>query len=257
MDYITTISKALTRARDTRTPIEEFPGELPKTIDDAYAIQAACAKNTGKAIVGWKVAGMPPNMPGTWNVAKLVGPAFEGTIHKIKSGDTVELPIYAGGFAAVEPEYVAVLGDIPDRDVTLEDMDDVVSSLHIGMELAASTLIHANKIGPAAIISAMGLNGGVIVGPEIPKDADLTKVEVSCTIDCDLAGKKSTGAGMAGPYGSVVFAINHLRAQGIAIPPGTVISTGAITGVHSADDGSRSHIVYDGLGDFFVELKAH
>ena len=256
MTYIATISDALLAARKARTPLAEFPGDLPTNLDDAYAIQLRSAGIYDSKIIGWKVGGVHPDMVEKWQATRMAGPAFEDALKTCEDGDTIVMPIYPGGFAAVEAEYVAVLGDVPDRDVTLDDMDDVVTALHIGVEVASSPMKEINNIGPAAIVPDFGNNAGVIVGPQIDKNADLTAHDVSVTIDGVLAGKKPTGAGDKGPYGAVVFLINHLRAQGIVIPAGTVISTGAVTGVHSADDGSRSHVVFEDFGEFYVELKA-
>ena len=35
-----------------------------------------------------------------------------------------------------------------------------------------------------------------------------------------------------GPFGAACFLFNHLARRGIAVPPGTWISSGAVTGVH-------------------------
>lgn len=256
MSYTETISNALLTARKTRTPLADFPGELPATLDDAYAIQKMSMDNDGDTVAGWKVGGVAPDMVDRWKATRMAGPAFARSIQTCKTGDTIVNPIYRGGFAAVEAEYVAVLGELPDRDVTLDDMDAVITSLHIGVEVAASPLKDINDIGPGAIVSDFGNNAGIIVGPEIDKATDFTKHDVSVTIDGVLAGKKPSGLGDKGPHGAIVFLINHLRSKNIDIPVGTLVTTGAVSGVHSADDGSRSHVVFEGLGDFWVELDA-
>ncbi len=256
MTTIAAISDALMTARKTRTALADFPGDLPKTLDEAYAVQMRSVGLFGKAVAGWKVGGVHPDLVSTWNETRMAGPAFDDTVHSCKTGDTVVMPIYPGGFAAVEAEYVAVIGTLPDRDVTLDDMDAVVDSLHIGVEVASSPMKEINNIGPAAIVSDFGNNAGIIIGPQIDKNTDFPAHDVSVTIDGVLAGKKPSGLGDKSPYGAVVFLINHLRAKGVALTPGTPIATGAVSGVHSADDGSRSHVVFEGLGDFYVELKA-
>lgn len=256
MSYIDQISDALLGARKARTPLDGFPGELPKDLDEAYAIQMRSIEKSGWKVAGWKAGGVPAHLVDKFKTTRQVGPAFEDTVQYFKTGDTVTMPIYPGGFAAVEGEYIAVLGNVPDRDVTLDDMDAIVTSLHIGLELASSPMKEINNIGPQAIVSDFGNNAGILVGPQIDKDTDFTKHEVSVTIDGVLAGKQPSGLGDKGPYGAVVFVVNHLRRLGVAIAPGTLVATGAVSGVHDATDGSRSHVIFGTLGDFYVELTA-
>ena len=252
--YTETISNALLEARKTRTALSAFPGDLPTTLDGAYAIQMRSVGLFGDEVVGWKVGGIAPEFAKQFGATKLGGPIFKTTVKTVKEGETIEMPAYPGGFAAVEAEYVCKLGELPDRDVTIDDIPDLVDAVYIGVEIASSPMPMINDLGPMSIISDFGNNAGMVIGPEIPKHTDFSQYEVSVVIDGQLAGAKPSGSGEAGPFGSVMFLINHLRKIRYNLPKGDYISTGAVSGVHSTEIGSHSKVKFDGLGEFFIDL---
>ena len=55
---------------------------------------------------------------------------------------------------------------------------------------------------------------------------------VEMAIDGEIVGAATMETMLDGPFGSALFLIRILRARGIAIPPGTWVSAGAITGIH-------------------------
>jgi len=252
------ISDALLAARQSRTPLDGFPGELPATLDEAYAVQLRSLEQDGRQVLGWKVGGVPADFVERFQATRLGGPVFADLVKMARQGDHVDMPVYKDGFAAVEAEYVVKLGGVPNRDVTLDDMAEIVASIHIGVEIASSPMPMVNALGPQAIISDFGNNCGMIVGPEIPMDTDFSNHIVRVTIDGEVVGAKPSGTGDAGPFGAVMFVINHLRAVGVNFPIGTYVTTGAVSGVHDAVIGSHSRVEFEGLGELFVnfvELK--
>lgn len=257
--YIKDISEALTAARRNLKPLADFPGELPGSIEDAYSIQDYSIEHWDDKIVGWKVGGIPAFQYELYGSGRLVGPVFEKPVQSCADGDTVKMGGYPEGFAAIEAEYIVVLKDVlnlPDRDVSLDDMPDIVESIHVGMELASSPMLLVNALGATSIISDFGCNAGCVIGPKIsnPMDIDFTKHEVSVTIDGNLAGSKPSGNGMAGPFNAVIFLINHMRARGKTLPGGLFVSTGAISGVHQTEIGTHSVINFEGLGSLNIDL---
>lgn len=252
-------SKALVAARQSFTPKDGFPGPLPKTSAQAYAVQNMSRLAWDDVVMGWKVGGIGPDFQKQFGASRLVGPIFQKSILCCEDGDTVSMPAYPGGFAAIEGEYVVQLKDVsnlPDRDVTLADMPKVIDRVFIGMELASSPMLLVNAMGPGSIISDFGNNGGLLIGPEVsnPLKRDYTKHTVTVTIDGEIIGSKPTGAGEAGPFGAVIFMLNHMRRHSIDVSPGTLVSTGAISGVHETVIGSHSVIEFEGLGTMKVDL---
>jgi 2-keto-4-pentenoate hydratase len=61
-------------------------------------------------------------------------------------------------------------------------------------------------------------------------------------IDGTLVGTGVAGDFPDGTLGSVRFLLELLARQGIAVPPGTLVSTGAITGVHAIGVGQSAAV---------------
>ncbi len=255
------VSDAFLKARHELESHTSFPGVLPENLDDAYAIQNRSIGLWNDEVIGWKVGGIPASFQDRLKQPRLAGPIFSKDVRQCADGERIEFPSYPGGFVAVEPEYVLTLGNletIGDRDVTLEDMATIITQGHIGIEIASSPLVPINEIGPLAVISDFGNNGGLIIGPEVPNitDVDFSKHNVTTHIDGELIGECPAGVDMAGPYGAVVFLLNHMRASGMTLENGTKVSTGAITGVHDTKIGTHSIIKFEGLGEMQVDLVA-
>ena len=86
--------------------------------------------------MGWKVGGIPPQFQEKFGAKRVAGPVFANGVLRCNAGDTLDMGAYPGGFAAMEAEYIVVLKDeftLPDRDVTLADMADLVADVHIGI----------------------------------------------------------------------------------------------------------------------------
>lgn len=256
--YIQSISQALVKARQNLTPLAEFPGELPSDLPTAYAVQAASIKAWPTEVAGWKVGGVMPNLQDKFKAKRMAGPIFPEFVKTCAEGETITMGAFPGGFVAMEAEYIVVLKDVSglDRDITLEDMAEYVEAVYTGVEIASSPMMDVNALGPTSIVSDFGNNAGMIYGPKVenPFSVDFTKHVVSVTIDGETVGAKPTGLGEAGPFGAVKFLVNHLRAHNVAIPAGTAVSTGAVSGVHQTKIGTHSQIKFEGLGTFNVDL---
>ena len=105
-------------------------------------------------------------------------------------------------------------------------------------------------------MSDFGNNAGMIVGKEVknPLDLDFSQHVVSVDFDGQQIGAKPAGTGEGGPFGAVIFLINHLRKRGIAIPDGTAVSTGAVSGVHDTEIGVHSKVDFGDLGSMNINV---
>ena len=253
------ISNAFLTARALCLPLKAFPGTLPETLMDAYNIQMQSIKSWAYDISGWKVGGVPPHLQDALQASRLAGPIFKPTIHTARSDDTIEMPIFADGFAAVEAEFVLRLGDtahFPESGASAQDVVNIVDGVFMGVEIASSPLKTINEIGPLAVVSDFGNNFGLLVGPpvDLEKLARLHEISVSVMIDGVSVGQTSCPKGLDGPLGAVAFLIEQLRKLGREIPAGTLVSTGAITGVHEAPVGAQSSIRFEGIGEVNISL---
>jgi len=254
------ISKALLDARRACKAIDGFPAELPQTLEQAYAVQLGCMERWDADLVGFKVGGIPEKwreqFPANW----VAGPMFSDQQYAVKSGESLEVTVFEGGFAAYEAELVFVLKDLDKLDKPLETTEEThafISAVHLGAEIASSPNPLVNELGPGSIISDLGNNAGVVLGPEAPLSIleDFSKLEVVLTIDDVEIGRATPNPGEKGPLGALRFILNHfISMKGrMDIPENCLISSGAITGVHSSRAGTKSTITFGDLAEY--ELK--
>jgi 2-keto-4-pentenoate hydratase len=95
------ISRRLVAARTNAEALPDFPGKLPDSLPEAYAIQSASIVRWPDEVAGWKVGMVPAELRASLSAERLVGPIFRSSIHKVESGSCRTMPIFKGGFAAL------------------------------------------------------------------------------------------------------------------------------------------------------------
>ena len=255
------LAENLIAARQSCSPLDAFPGPLPETPQDAYHILDLCIAGWNDTLVGWKVAGLKPELHRQFNAQRQSGPVFKQSLQLSTGNDHILAPVFAEGFAAIEAEFIIELADIsslPTSNLTIEDAKKAIAKVFIGIEIASSPMKDTHSYGILSPISDFGNNAGVIVGPEITnwQDLDLSTVDVSVNIANDTVGTGNTKPGLGGPFGAVGYLIEHLAMRGHTVGAGTYISSGAITGVHQAAIGVPCKVAFDGIGSISLELVA-
>ncbi|CAL1692889.1 hypothetical protein MMB232_03072 [Brevundimonas subvibrioides] len=230
---------------------DDYPGVAPTSMAEAYATQEAAIGLFPDEIIGWKVGMVPPALQPALDARRLAGPIFRRNFWHAGAEPT-PLPAIVGGFAAVEAEFVARVGkvDPAKTDWTLAEATACIAALHIGVELAGSPLSTINDLGSAVVASDFGNNGGLVLGPEIEDwAARLDGIEVETTVDGAVIGTGTAHSIPMGVLESVRFLIEHLARRGRPVAEGTLISTGAVTGVHQVQIGARSVCAFSGVGE--------
>ena len=242
------LARALLAARTENTPLAAYPGAYPSTMDAAYAIQDAALALDGRRVGGWKVGRIAADLVERYGDNRLTGPIFADEIFDGSDGAVPAMPVYAGGFAAAEAEVLLGFGDVGTRDHDIDSIRDCIAEVRTGIEIASSPFAEINLHGPAVTASDYGNNKGLVLGPAIPnwRDRDLVRMPVEMHVDGVTVGSATMEAMLDGPFGSALFLIRTLRARGIAIPPGTWVSAGAITGIHEIAPGQRADAIFDG-----------
>jgi 2-keto-4-pentenoate hydratase len=239
-------------ARRAATGLDDYPGEFPSTLDEAYAIQDAAIAGWDKPVVGWKVGRVPPHLVERFGTDRLTGPIFAEAPARA-NGAAVEMPVFAQGFAAGEAEFLLRIGATPPAEkggYSLDEAADLIDAVHAGIEIASSPLGRINELGPVAVISDFGNNNGLVIGPEIPDwpGSGFEEWEVVTAIDGIEAGRGRATGFPDGAIGAARFLFELMARRGIALSPGQWISSGAVTGVHAARPGQQVEARFgDGL----------
>lgn len=241
-----TIARAFVTARQAGRALDDYPGEKPGGLAEAYAVQDAAIALAGGRIAGWKVGKIDPPLDGT---DRLAGPIFAD---RIVAGDPVPaMPVFRDGFAAAEAEFLLRLGTTPDpakRAYSEAEARALIDAVHIGIEIASSPYGGINADGPAVTVSDFGNNNGLVVGDEIPgwRDRDLSAMSVELLVDGARVGADTAATMLDGPWGAARFLLEHMAARGHPLGAGTWISTGAVTGVHRVGIGAAVEARFDG-----------
>lgn len=256
-DNMARIARTFVDARRSGGVVPEFPGDVPATLDQAYAVQDAALLLADGVVAGWKVGRINPPLDG---VDRLAGPIFADQV-VMASADPVAMPVFAKGFAAAEAEFLLRIGTTPDpakTSYTMEEARAAVDAVHVGIEIASSPFPGINDHGATVTVSDFGNNNGLVVGADAEgwRTGDVNEWPVELRINGALIGTATTATMLDGPFGAVRYLLEHMAARGIALSPGQWISTGAVTGVHPVAIGDRVEARFDGRFAVHCTIKA-
>lgn len=232
------IAARFVAARAAGASLQNFPGDIPTTLADAYRVQDIAIAHIAGDIGGWKVGRISSPLAEQYGSDRLAGPIFKKSIHVASPAVPQTGLVFSGGFGAVEAEFLFRIGAAPrvgQTKFSVEEAARLVDRVHVGIEIASSPLATINYLGPPVIISDFGNNNGLIVGSEINswQTCGFADWNVITLIDGAEAGHGAASAFQDGPIGSVRFLLELLAQRGISLQPETWVSTGAISGVHN------------------------
>lgn len=239
-----TVAERFVAARRDASGLDQYPGLVPESLDDAYAIQTHAIALRGGIVGGWKVGRINPPADARWRANRLAGPIFADQIVEVPQGTLARMPIIAAGFAAAEAEFLIRIGagaDPDKREWSLTEARALVDRVAIGIEIASSPLPAINDLGAAVTASDFGNNHGLLVGPDLLDWAilDFDSVSVTLSVNGQQVGAGTTATMLDGPWGAVRYIAAHAAQRGMPLTQGQWISTGAVTGVHRVSAGDR------------------
>lgn len=247
------IARQFVAARLEMRHIPYYPGQIPETLAQSYAIQDIAIGRFPDEVVGWKVGGVPPAHQERLGAHRTAGVIFARNVWPASDDAVVSLPVIEDGFAAIESEFIARVGaDVdPAKTVwTIDEAAQAIDKIFVGVELAGSPLATINDLGPTVSASDFGNNGGLVVGPELENwRARLDQVEVETVINGASVGTGGSQSLAGGALESVRFLLEHSAGRGRPLKAGTLISTGAVTGVHRAQIGDEAISRFKGIAE--------
>lgn len=248
------IARAFVAARLAARALVAYPGAVPAALAEGYAIQELAIGLWPDQIAGWKVGRVPPELQALLGDERIAGPTFLRALRTSAPGETVALPVIAGGFAAVEAEFVYRLAkDAPVGKTawTAAEALELVGALHIGVEFAGSPLKTINDLGSTVVASDFGNNAALVVGAEIPGWRDRSDATLTCQsfIDGALAGSGSAASVPGGPAPALAFLLGHCAARGRPLTAGQYVTTGAATGIHEISAGQTARVSFGEFGE--------
>ncbi len=253
------IAQRFVQARASARPLQDFPGVIPADLEAAYRVQDLAIARWQDAVVGWKVGYIQPERRDASGDERLLGPIWRR--HLWVAAGEIAIPVYAGGFAAVEAEYVLRLeadADPARLAWTPDDAGALPATLLVGIEIASSPLATINALGPRVVVSDFGNNNGLVLGPEIPDW--VVRDERELTVRTYIDGAE-VGAGGAthlpgGLRAAFAFALSRSARRGRPLRAGDLVATGNATGIHDILPGQRARVAFDDVATLDVRAEA-
>ena len=261
------IAQSFVEARRAARALPGFPGAVPARLSESYAIQDKAIALYDRPIVGWKIGRVAPDKQAVHG-ERLCGPIFAPTL-KHYAGEALTLPVYEGGFAAVEAEYVFRVDHDADPDKTSYSEEEalrLIDAVFAGVEMAGSPLATINALGPTVVASDFGNNFGLILSTQLGEfDSDATEATLSpdaltafkatTEIDGNVVGDGGLFAMPGGPLKAIAWLAGFLAERGRPLLKGQYISSGATTGIHDITPGSASVVRFSGPGTHGAEIR--
>ena len=244
------IADRFVAARRAGAALEGFPGTVPDDLVTAYRVQDLAIAQWPDRVIGWKVGYIAPERRDASGDERLLGPIFARHFWNA-TGGSMPIPVFVGGFGAVEAEYVLRLeADAPDDklDWTPDEAAALPSTLFIGVEVASSPLATINQLGPRVVVSDFGNNNGLLLGAEI---ADWTSLDEAQLLAETFSDGASVGSGGAerlpgGLRTAFAFALSRSARRGRPLKAGEYIATGNATGIHDIAAGQHARVEFAG-----------
>jgi 2-keto-4-pentenoate hydratase len=246
------IAAAFTTARLGGRALPAFPGRIPPDLVAAYAVQDLAIARWPDRVAGWKVGYIAPERRDASGDDRLLGPIFAGQVRQAAS--EMDLPVFAGGFGAIEAEYVLRLeadADVGRLEWTPGDTIEVPATLLVGLEIASSPLATINQLGPRVVVSDFGNNNGLVLGPVIPawREIPETALVAEAWIDGECVGRGGATQLPGGLLAAYAFALSRSARRGRPLKAGDLIATGNATGIHDIRPGQQARLRFGEHGE--------
>ena len=246
-----TVAKSLAEGRRSGHKMKAYPGDAPETKRQALDLQQAVYEALGWQPIGWKIACTSRRAQ---LALKTDGP-FPGRLfseRQFSSGQHV--PTEADNFRVTEPEIVFRMGrSLPPR-VQPYDTDEVlaaVDAVHPGLEIVNPRLPKGFDDVVGWYIADGALNDAIVIGPPsrpLSRD-DYAGIKAVAQRNGTVVGTGVGANALAGPDIVLTWLANDLSARGLVLEAGSIVTTGVITEMFSADPGDEITATFAGVGE--------
>jgi len=221
--------------------LEHLPGECrPKTLADAYAVQAALVRDLEIDAAGWKIG---CTSAAARAILKAEGP-FAGRVlaPRCFAGGT-SIPNDSYPMRGIEGEFAFALGkNLKPRKkpYSLAEVQAAVEDLYPAIEIVDSRYQDWGKVTLPEIVSDLGSNGALVVGAPAKnwRRRDLAKHEVTVRAGRKIVGRGTGGEALGHPLEALRWLANN-PAVPEGLQAGEIVSTGTCTGLYRAQPGEK------------------
>ena len=250
---------ALAHARLTMDALNFSDLNVPASAALAYDAQEQLIGLIDSPLVGWKVGATNPASQSKLQVkSPICGPVFERTL--VTSG--AEIPLAdLHHQPGLESEFAFTIGVTlrpGGAKMTASSAKEIVSFVHPAIELVCSRFEQNFDVDPALLVADGALHAALVMGPgtEPDKVGDLSGYRLRTFVNNEEIGTGTGSEVLGDPYESLAWLCNHLNRRELTLSAGSVVTTGAATGLHPTKTGQL--LMTDGatLGSASLSLVA-
>ena len=248
MNAAATAARLVEARRSGRKIAALEPGLLPRTNDEAYAVQEEVLRLLGASEAGWKVGSANP-------AAEIIAAPLIAALVKPSPARFTATP---DSFRAVEAELALAIGsDLPARAGGWGEDEAwaAVAAVHVAIEFLDTRYADRRAMPAPALLADMQTNGGFCYGPANPvAKVDFLAAKASLVID-GREEKSAVGGNPAGhPKRLLAWLAGHAASRGRPLKKGDIVTTGSHTGITVAPLGARVVARFEGLGEAVLEI---
>jgi 2-keto-4-pentenoate hydratase len=227
------------------------PASRPAGRADGYAISAEIERQSGDRRVGWKIAAT--SVAGQRHIGvdgPLAGPLFASRV--LERGANVCLD--GNVLRVAEAEFAfRMIGSLPARrdPYGVDEVMAAVGGLHLAVEIPDSRYDDAAAVGAPQLIADCACASWLVVGPDVAEDwrgIDLARHTVRAMVNGETVAE-GTGANVLGdPRIALAWIANELRALGVGLRAGEIVTTGTCVVPVPVRPGDRLAADFGALG---------
>lgn len=249
-------ARALHDAALDRVWLDALPSDASiESRSDGYAVQAAVARLTGQATVGWKIAATSAagqqhiHVPGP-----LAGRVFADRV--VSDGSVVSLD--GNTMNVAELELVFVMGaSVTPQSNPFEEGEVLrrVGGLRLGVEFPSTRFNDATAVGQYQLIADNACAHEFLLGPSAAdtwRDLDLSTVGVVADVHGPSGSRRCKGVGsnvLGNPVTALTWLVNELSSHDLGLEAGQFVTTGTCCVPIPVTPGDTLDARFDGLGD--------
>jgi 2-keto-4-pentenoate hydratase len=250
------LARDLWAARAAGRTISADRPDLPATLAEAYAVQAAVAALSGAPRRGWKVGST------SLEAQRLLGvdePASSPLLAPFVHDSPARVALGDRGTAAVEGEFAFHIGRaLPPRPeaYAMAEVVAAIDGVAGAIEVVGSRFEgELRGMGRLLTTADAGVNVALALGAWTPlRGADLRAHPVAMTVNGAPAGSGTGARALGDPLNVALWLANHLSSRGLGLAAGDVIATGTCTGLDPVRRGDVARADFGALGTVTVAL---